>query len=47
MLTIKNYKKLKGEYIMTHSLTESWKILDVRENKTAYEIIELKFIEFW
>ena len=39
MLTIKNYKKLKGEYIMTHSLTESWKILDVRENKTAYEII--------
>ena len=39
MLTIENYKKLKGEYIMTHSLTESWKILDVRENKTAYEII--------
>ena len=39
MLTIENYKKLKGEYIMTHSLTESWKILDVRENKTAYEMI--------
>ncbi len=39
MLTIQNYKKLKGQYIMTHSMTESWKILDVRENKSAYEII--------
>jgi len=39
MLTIQNYKKLKGQYIMTHSMTESWKVLDVRENKSAYEII--------
>jgi hypothetical protein len=39
MLTIKNYKKLKGQYIMTHSMTESWKVLDVRETKSAYEII--------
>jgi hypothetical protein len=39
MLTIKNYKKLKGQYIMTHSTTESWKVLDVRETKSAYEII--------
>jgi neutral trehalase len=39
MLTIKNYKKLKGQYLMTHSMTESWKVLDVRETKSAYEII--------
>jgi len=39
MLTIQNYKKLKGQYIMTHSMTESWKVLDVRENKSAYQII--------
>jgi len=39
MLTIQNYHKLKGQYIMTHSMTESWKVLDVRENKSAYEII--------
>ena len=39
MLTIQNYKKLKGQYIMTHSMTESWKVLDVRETKSAYEII--------
>ena len=39
MLTIENYKKLKGQYIMTHSMTESWKVLDVRETKSAYEII--------
>lgn len=39
MLTIQNYKKLKGQYIMTHSMTESWKVLDVRESKSAYEII--------
>jgi hypothetical protein len=39
MLTIKNYKKLKDQYIMTHSTTESWKVLDVRETKSAYEII--------
>jgi hypothetical protein len=39
MLTIENYKKLKGEHILTHSMTESWKVLDVRETKSAYEII--------
>ena len=39
MLTIQNYKKLKGQYIMTHSMTESWKVLDVRETKSAYQII--------
>jgi hypothetical protein len=39
MLTIKNYKKLKDQYIMTHSHIESWKVLDVRETKSAYEII--------
>lgn len=39
MLTIENFKKLKGQYIMTHSTTESWKVLDVRETKSAYEII--------
>ena len=39
MLTIENYKKLNGQYIMTHSMTESWKVLDVRETKSAYEII--------
>lgn len=39
MLTIKNYHKLKGQYIMTHSMTESWKVLNVRETKSAYEII--------
>ena len=39
MLTIQNYKKLKGQYIMTHSMTESWKVLNVRETKSAYEII--------
>ena len=39
MLTIQNYKKLKGERIITHSFTESWKVLDVRESESAYEII--------
>jgi len=39
MLTIQNYKKLKGQRILTHSLTESWEILDVRESESAYEII--------
>jgi hypothetical protein len=39
MLTIQNYKKLKGQYIMTHSTTELWKVLDVRETKSAYQII--------
>lgn len=39
MLTIKNYNKLKGERIITHSFTESWKVWRMKETKTAYEII--------
>ena len=39
MLTIKNYKKLKGERIITHSMTESWKVWRMKETKTAYEMI--------
>ena len=39
MLTIKNYNKLKGERIITHAFTESWKVWRMKETKTAYEII--------
>ena len=39
MLTIKNYHKLKGERIITHAFTESWKVWRMKETKTAYEII--------
>ena len=39
MLTIKNYHKLKGECIITHAFTESWKVWRMKETKTAYEII--------
>ena len=38
MLTIKNYNKLKGEHILTNSLTESWKVVGVAESESAYEI---------
>ena len=38
MLTIHNYNKLKGQYIMTNSLTESWKVVGVMESESAYEI---------
>ena len=39
MLTIKNYHKLKGECIITHAFTESWKVWRMKETKTAYEMI--------
>ena len=39
MLTIKNYNKLKGERIITHAFTESWKVWRIKETKTAYEMI--------
>ena len=39
MLTIKNYNKLKGERIITHAFTESWKVWRMKETKTAYEMI--------
>ena len=39
MLTIKNYNKLKGERIITHAFTESWKVWRTKETKTAYEMI--------
>ena len=39
MLTIKNYHKLKGERIITHAFTESWKVWRMKETKTAYEMI--------
>ena len=39
MLTIKNYHKLKGERIITHAFTESWKVWRIKETKTAYEMI--------
>lgn len=39
MLTIKNFHKLKGERIITHSFTESWKVWRMKETKTAYEMI--------
>ena len=39
MLTIQNYNKLKGERIITHAFTESWKVWRMKETKTAYEII--------
>lgn len=39
MLTIKNYQKLKGERIITHAFTESWKVWRMKETKTAYEMI--------
>ena len=39
MLTIKNYHKLKGECIITHAFTESWKVWRMKETKTTYEII--------
>ena len=39
MLTIKNYHKLKGECIITHSFTESWKVWRMKETKTTYEMI--------
>ena len=39
MLTIQNYNKLKGERIITHSMTESWKVWRIKETKTAYEMI--------
>jgi len=39
MLTIKNYHKLKGEHIITHSFTESWKVWRMKETKTTYEMI--------
>ena len=39
MLTIKNYNKLKGERIITHTFTESWKVWRIKETKTAYEMI--------
>ena len=39
MLTIKNYHKLKGEHIITHAFTESWKVWRMKETKTAYEMI--------
>jgi hypothetical protein len=39
MLTIKNYHKLKGERIITHSFTESWKVWRMKETKTTYEMI--------
>ena len=39
MLTIENYQKLKGECIITHAFTESWKVWRMKETKTAYEII--------
>ena len=39
MLTIQNYNKLKGERIITHSMTESWKVWRMKETKTVYEMI--------
>ena len=39
MLTIQNYNKLKGERIITHAFTESWKVWRMKETKTAYEMI--------
>ena len=39
MLTIKNYNKLKGERIITHAFTESWKVWRIKETKTVYEMI--------
>lgn len=39
MLTIQNFHKLKGERIITHSFTESWKVWRMKETKTAYEMI--------
>ena len=39
MLTIQNYNKLKGERIITHAFTESWKVWRIKETKTAYEMI--------
>ena len=39
MLTIKNYHKLKGERIITHAFTESWKVWRMKQTKTAYEMI--------
>ena len=39
MLTIENFKKLRGQRILTHSMTESWKVWRMIETKTAYEII--------
>ena len=39
MLTIQNYHKLKGERIITHAFTESWKVWRIKETKTAYEMI--------
>ena len=39
MLTIQNYHKLKGERIITHSFTESWKVWRMKETKSAYEMI--------
>ena len=39
MLTIENYNKLKGERIITHAFTESWKVWRMKETKTAYEMI--------
>ena len=39
MLTIENFKKLRGQRIITHAFTESWKVWRMKETKTAYEII--------
>ena len=39
MLTIENFQRLKGERIITHAFTESWKVWRIKETKTAYEII--------
>ena len=39
MLTRQNYNKLKGERIITHAFTESWKVWRMKETKTAYEMI--------